>query len=614
MKKLLAIISIAVLAAACVKQPTPEPEPVVEKVYVKFSANLDEDTKATIKNMKWETGDKITIWVKSELDKAIYAGDEVEIKNIETGTFEGMIASPNPEGDTFYAAYKASGIQKVNNTYEPVFNIPASQTTAAAGATKAMLKGQFTGVKEELNFAGDNAMKAATAKLQITVSEGVTNVVFAGMSDETITAGSKTLTYSGAATTDIEFIVPAMTFSNGYKVTYTNARGTMYQSYSGSKSFVDGKERTINCTFVPFSISCAIDADHAPKTSYDYYLAGNITKANSSDFETKGRLSGGTDENPWQYDEDAQGIFTGKIERGKAKMVISGISSSLIPSNLKIKEYGCYVKRVGGQEGKDVYATEQSINLTKDFSWDVLYKKDEAATHMIEVDAGDLEIKPYVIINDGSADTEYKAPTAYTLHVTGLPHQSDHKDLWYVCTQGSGNNQVSGVVRRHPDDTNYPIDMFEQTQTGSWRDYCVRSRKFNIPAETNAQVIMHGTLWAPHSINAYFWFDATNDSFVFHKGVDRTGSNGEKLKNLSDCDAYDEESEARQHTKYLDLGETYSGVTYGHVNDNTITLSPSNPAANVYLWIHRGTTASLFEYVGYWCRYVKVQYAAPTQN
>lgn len=612
MKKLFTIILIAVLAAACSKEPvpTPEPEPVVEKVYVKFSANLDEDTKATIGQMKWETNDEITIWVKSVLDKGIYEGNNVRITNTETGTFEGMIASPNPEGDTFYAAYQASGIQKVDDTYEPVFNIPASQTTAAAGATKAMLKGQFTGLKEELNFAGDNAMKAATAKLKITVSEGVTSVVFAGMSDETITAGSKTLTYSGTAATDIEFIVPAMTFTNGYKVTYTNARGTMYQSYSGSKSFVDGKERTINCTFVPFSISCEIVDDQKPMTSYDYYLAGDLATANSAAFETEGRLSGSSTEDPWKYDEDAQGIFTGKIKPGKAKVVVSGISKTFL-SGYKIKEYGYYVQRVGGLSGKDVIAKDLNLDLVdnKNITWDVLIDPNNP-TKWIEVDAGEIVVTPYIVINNGTADNEYTSVSGYSFHVTGLPHISNHKDLWYVCTQGTGQAYVSGNVERHTDEAGYDVDMFRAKKTDSWTDFSVRTREFHIPAATNAQVIMHGTLWAPHSIYSYFWFDETNNTrrFVFHKDVNK-GS--EKLTNRSDCDAWDEESEARQNESYYDLGK--DSHSHSGVNNNVVTLSPTYPAVSVYLWIHRGTTAAL-DYVGYWCRYIKVQYAAPTQD
>lgn len=610
MRKIYSIFAIAVSAlfVSCAKEDVPTPDPVpgkIEMVPVTVSVSLGGDTKATIHDMKWEAGDKITVWVASALSDDTYTGDVLDITNVETGTFSGQIRKPQAS-DTYYTAYQSSGFDKVNK--KPIFNIPAEQNGAKDGATKVMLEGaSFTGSKYEFEHR-NLVFTAATAKLQINVDMPVTGVEFAGMNDETLTGSSKTISYSGTAANDIELVVPAMTFSNGYKVTYTNASGKkMYQSYSSGKSvaFTAGHERKISCTFVPFEISCAVDAANAPKTSYDYYLAGDIAAANAEKFETVGRLSGGSSENPWQYDEDAQGIFTGKIERGKAKVIINGASSAAIPSNIKIKEYGCYVKRVDGAEGKDIYATGQSITLTKDFSWDVLYKSGEAATHMLEVDAGDLEIKPYIVVNDGAADAEYVAPTAYTLHVTGLPHRSDHKDLWYVCSTGSGANQVSGKVERHNDEANYPVDMFRQNDRNGWEDYCVRTRYFNIPAETRAQVIMHGTLWAPHSINAYFWFDATKDSFVFHKNVDRTGASGEKLKNLSDCDAYDEESEARQHTSYFDLG-----TTHGHVNDNTITLSPANPAASVYLWIHRGTTVAT-DYVGYWCRYIKVQYAAP---
>lgn len=599
MKKIFAFVSAIALLASCNKEAVNGAEEIVPEVkLVPITVKAGVDTKATIGEMQWESGDKITVWVKSDVESnPNYKGYELEIEDLELGTFYGEIAYPQ-ENDTYYAAYGATGFDKAHLT--PVFAIPSEQDDAAEGATKVMLGGKFSGGRQYIEFQ----MTAATAKLAITVNENVKKVEFAGMSGEKIAENDATvISYEGDATKNIQLIVPAIEFSKGYTVTYTNnADQKMYQSYeSAGYTFEAGKVRAINCTFEPFSISCAIDAENAPKTSYDYYLADNLTKANSADFETVGRLSGGTTEEPWQYDEDAQGIFTGKIERGKAKIVINGASSRVIPDNLTIKEYGCYVKRVGGQEGKDVYATAQSIALTKDFTWDVLYKQGEAATHMIEVDAGDLELKPYIIVNDGAADAEYVAPTACTLHVTGLPHRSDHKDLWYF-----NPSSVSGKVKRHEDETNYPVDMFEMplASRGQWRDFAVRTRQFNIPAETNAKVIMHGTLWAPHSINAYFWFDATNDSFVFHKDAS-LGS--EKLTDNTKCDAYDEESEARQNTAYYDLG-----TTHGHVNDNTITLSPANPAASIYLWIHRGSTIAT-DTAGYWCRWIKVQYA-PKNN
>lgn len=605
MKKIFAFVGAVALLASCTSKENATIEPIVPEVeLVPITVTAGVDTKATIDQMKWEAGDKITVWVESDIESnPTFQGYELEILDIETGAFYGEIAAPQ-DNDTFYAAYGATGFDRTNRT--PVFAIPAQQNDAAAGATKVMLGGKFTGSRDAINFV----MTAATAKLSITVSEDVKAVEFAGMNDEIIAQdGAKVISYNGAAANDVQLIVPAINFSKGYKVTYTNtADQKMYQSYSSTGvTFEAGKSRAINCTFVPFSISCAIDAANAPKTSYDYYLAGNIERANSADFETVGRLSGGATEQPYVYDEDAQGIFTGKIEKGKANIVINGASSKVIPSNLRIKEYGCYVKRVGGQLGKDVYAEDQSIALTKDFSWDVMYKVGESA--MIEVDAGDLELKPYIIVNDGTSDQECVAPTAYTIHVTGLPHRSDHKDLWYVCTTGSGADKVSGRVDRKDDETDFPVDVFHQTNRSGWEDYCVRTRPFNIPAATYAQVIMHGTLWAPYSINAYFWFDETMDTFKMHKDVDKSGANGEKLANLSDCDAYEELSQARQNKAYYDLGTNGTSA----VNNNKVTLSSENPAVSVYLWIYRGSILAL-DYVGYWCRYVKVQYAAAQNN
>lgn len=619
MKRIFALISVAALLASCSKQSTinpiegnnDEPAPVMlEKVQVAGSVNTG--TKVDIANMKWESGDRIRIWVKSAIGAQGYDGDELEI-NPSDGSFSGEIVKPQPS-DVLYVAYNASGFDKsVEANYGPIFNIEANQNSASGGATKAMLQTEYIytgGSLKNLSFT----LVAATAKLKIVITNGakVKAVEFAGMNNEILTGtNGKTISYSGAASSEVEFVIPAKTFSKGYKITYTGSDDKkMYQSYGGGNSvvFEAGKARTVNCAFTPFSISCGIDVANAPKTSYDYYLAGNITKANSADFETVGRLSGGADEKPWQYDEDAQGIFTGKIERGKAKVVISGISSSLIPSNLKIKEYGCYVKRVGGQEGKDVYATGLSVDLTKDFSWDVLYNKEEAATHMIEVDAGDLEIKPYLVVNDGTQDAEYKAPTAYTLHVTGLPHRSDHKDLWYV-----NPSSVSGKVQRLNDDKGNPIDMFYDPNKSTWTDFAVRSRSFIIPStsDINAKIVMNGVTWAPHTLNAYFWFDATQNDYVLHKDVAKGDSkvrSSEKLNNLADCDAYVENDESGDNYSYHDLG---SGGRYGMINTgkDIVTLSQDKSSVSIYLWIYRGSTTAIFDYPGYWCNHIRVEYA-----
>ncbi len=604
-------VALATLLVSCAKVDEPVPGPVpgpLERVPVTVSVSLD-DTRATIGGMKWEIGDQIKVWVESALSNEGYAGDVLDIVNVETGEFSGEIAAPLAN-DTYYAAYNAAGFDKTGK--QPLFEIAASQNTAAGGATKAMLKGSYTGAKNAISFA----MKSATAKLVINISQNdaaypVNKVEFSGMNDETIAAaGAKTISFESASgASEIEFIVPAMNFTKGYKVVYAKGADKMYQSYHtlSGVEFAAGARRTVNCAFVPYSLSCEIDAFNAPKTSYDYYLAGDIAEANNSKFETVGRLSGGESENPWEYDEDAQGIFTGKIERGKAKVVISGMSSSLIPSDLKIKEYGCYVQRVGGHGGKDVYAKDQSIALAKDFSWDVLYKIGEAATHMIEVDAGDIEIQPYFIVNDGSSDTEYKAPAVYTLHVTGLPHRSDHKDLWYV-----NPSSVSGKVERHNDDKGKPVDMFRASKTSSWQDFCVKSKLFNIPDDIKARVIMNGVTWAPHTLNAYFWFDATGSDYVLHNSVSKGTKDArgkEKLDNLSDCDAYVENDESGDNYSYSDLG---TGGRYGVINpgQDIITLTQSASSVNIYLWIYRGSTSALFDYPGYWCHDIKVQYAS----
>lgn len=652
MKKLFSILSIAVLAAACAKEPvpTPDPTPVVEKVHVEFSANL-EDTKATIGQMKWEEDDKITIWVKSALGTPGYNGDEVSIVDPQTGKFEGDIASPNPEGDTFYAAYNASSIQAVEGTYVPVFNIPAVQNTAAAGATKAMLKGEFTGVKENIRFT----MTAATAKLKINVTEVVSKVVFAGMNDETIASASKTLTYEGSAVTAVEFIVPAMTFTNGYKVTYTNESGTMYQSYSGSKSFVAGTERTINCTFVPFGIGVGFKKE--PMSSYSYYLKGDaesIATANSANFETTGENgSGGT--GPDIYDDDAKGFYTGIVEGGTAKIIVSGASTAVLP-DMKMTEWGYYVtcnQRIDVnsdesylemKEIKVVIAKNQNVKLNKTLEWTVcgeadpqtpaqghdftkreLSGEDSTPAGYAKFYAGDVKLNPYVIVGGVEycmIDRGTEGKVGQSLCITGLPHRSNHKDLWYVAKQRTRQQAIDGIVsgevRRINDDSGYPVDMFySRYYDGNWDDFCVKSRGFNIPEgkTIEARPVMYGVLWGGNHIlfaspmNAYFYYDAEKDldehgevSYTLHNTPTPSGS---KIV----PSGYDAK---------IELADATKSAAYGYTTTtSSVTLSPEFAHMNIYMWIYRGDLRPAVgdnNTPGYWCRYIQVQYAAPSGN
>lgn len=648
MKRIYSIFAIAVsaLLVSCAKEDVPTPSPVpgeIELVPVSVSVSLSGDTKATIGQMKWEAGDQITIWVASALSDDGYTGDVLNITNTETGTFSGQIRKPLAS-DTYYAAYQASGFDKDNK--KPIFNIPAVQNYAKDGATKVMLEGaSFTGSKSEFENR-ELVFTAATAKLKITVDMPVIGVEFSGMNGETLTGGSTTISYSGDPANDIELVVPAMTFSNGYKVTYTNASGnSMCKSYGNQQPvmFTAGHMRKINCTFI------AVAFNQVPMSSYSYYLAAkqpganvdaNINIANSDNFLTIGEIgAGGT--GPAVYDDDAQGHYTGNIEGGTAKVVISDASDL---SSMNVTERGYYVtyKKRNSKTSNIYTVTEERIvvsststPLSKDLTWSVFGAGESGTAYGVDFTlgkteslaeeekvpqgyarfyAGDVKINPFIKV-DGKEYCMYfrgtEGKVGETVVITGLPHKSNHKDLWYIAKSPT----TKGTVSRHQDDNDNWQDMFYDENKSTWTDFCVRSRSFNIPAETDAKVIMHGVTWAPHTLNAYFWFDATDHAFGLHKDVAKgTGARGsEKLNNLTDCDAYVENDESSKNYNYQDLG---TGGRYGVINPgkDIITLSPSTPSASVYLWIYRGSTTSFSSYPGYWCNYIKVQYAAPSNN
>lgn len=489
MKKILifAFAFVAAVFASCSKNDVSEPAPVLmEKVPVVVAVNVD-DTKATIKDMKWEAGDQITVWVESALETLGYKGDTLDIINPETGEFAGKIVKPQ-QTDTYYVAYNASSFDRESKN--PVFNIPAVQNNAAEGATKAMLKGVFTGSKSEINVG----MKAATAKLQINVDKAVTSVEFAGMNNEILTGSSTTISYSGAAATDIELIIPAMSFTNGYRLIFTNEENKkMYQSYGAGKEmdFTIGGKRTVNCAFNPFNISVEMVED--PMTSYSYYCKGDITKANSME--------------------------SGRCEPGVAEIIIDGVSSSLFAQmGYKVKEVGYYdsSRHINGWSG----------DLIKGIQWNVC---DNASLNL-----GKYTLRPFAVITDadGSNEREIVAAEPTNVYITGLPYTTSN-----FVNDSNWNKSGSGEFVR-----NQNMDVFYNSATNNEaRDFYIISPDFlKIASGYGVNVCMNCGMFGP----------AKSTSYVVINASENITKEGEHAYDFTSC------ADTFRNIKYYDFQKT----------------------------------------------------------
>lgn len=597
MKKIIFFVAALALFASCNKDQFQESE-TIETVPVTINASLPE-TKATIGVMTWEAGDQITVWVASHLNDEGYNGNVLDLVDATTGKFAGEIATPLSE-DTYYAAYNALGFDKENKA--PIFNISATQADASNGASKAMLSGTYTGALSGLSFT----MASTSAKLKITFNQAIKQVTFAGMNDENIIGTNKEIVYTNTdsqGASVVEFIIPAMTFTNGYKliVEGLNQGEIMYQAFSGSKSFTAGHVRNVTLDFVPFSITAVIDEINPPMTSYSYYLKGDYDNANSSVFETVGRLGQGSD--PDTYDNNVQGVFTGNIQGGKAKIVVNGASSSLIPAGYTVKEYGYYRSVNGSAKTKVKVGENLNLSLSKNISWWVEGEDSNYTTY----DQGKVSLQPYIIVNNGTGDTEYHQDPV-DFYITGLPHRSDHKDLWYVEPHHDDGGRVSGKVQRHLDGSKkFECDMFYNNNSdGGWDDFAVRSQMFSIPtgSQINVKPVMYGVLWggaSTYRLHAYFYFDSTNntDGYIFHK--EKTTDNDHKLTSPTP-------------DVTIELPHSGNTVDYRFMDINkVVALSHERPELSIYIWMYRYASFT-FDHPGYWCRYIKVQYSAPANN
>lgn len=621
MKKIILFVAALALFISCNKEKLQESEST-ETVPVTVCASFPE-TKATIGAMAWEIGDQITVWVASHLNDEGYNGNVLDLVDATTGKFAGEIATPQAE-DTYYAAYGADGFNRDFHT--PVFNLSATQADASNGATKARLSGIYEGALSDLSFT----MSAATAKLKISFDKEVKRVTFAGMKGENIIGENKEVVFTdtkASGTKDVEFIIPSMTFFNGYKLTVEGMTvgQVMYLAFPGQKVFSAGYVRNVSINFVPFSISAAFDEANSPMTSYSYYLKGDYSTANSDVFETGGRLGEGS--NADAYDDDVRGVFTGKLQGGKAKIVINGASASLIPEGYKVKEYG-YYRSVNGSTPEQIkVGVNLDEPLSKNISWDV----EGNNTNYTLYDQGVVSLQPYIIVNYGGGNAEYRMEQPKDFYITGLPHISAHKDLWHVAAKVShtdiASNKVTGEVINDKDEKHENVDMFYNNNAdGGWDDFCVRTRPFSIPSgqTVNVKPVLYGVLWGGnHAMEAYFYFDSTNNDketydgstllskgYVFH----RTAPHGHASDIKTDSDAYIESSKANE-SAYSILGNVTKTGFESHINNDVVVLNNTDNEFNMYLWIHRHSGVILSSYhPGYWLKNIRVQYSAPANN
>lgn len=265
---------------------------------------------------RWQPDDAIALYVASYGS----SGTAQETLRAETlsddakrAVFRGNIETPAPS-DTYYAAYPADASVSAERI---VFEIPAEQTPTAA--PQLMMAAHSAGPVASDDVA--LAFEPVNAFLHVTLGAGVsglTSVELEGCDGETIAGsyvyafadGSSTLSGDGrritvsAPTSDFYFTLPAVRLARGYRLTFRRGDETMIKcfGYDTGREFRAGGIYTVPTveSFVPMGVDMS-----GIRTSYDYYLAGDIARANAAD--------GSTIELP-------------------AELVLRGISSKLVSS------------------------------------------------------------------------------------------------------------------------------------------------------------------------------------------------------------------------------------------------------------------------------------------
>ena len=272
MKKIISILGVISLFAACTTELDTTPEiieeqaPIIEKAPVLY-ASIEEDAETKVyldENYKvlWHADDRISVFNKDTYNLQ-YRFDGNTGDN--SGTFsevpDGLLHTSN-DIENLYAVYPYNASTSISNTSVLTVNFPAAQTYSAdsfglgANTMVAVTDGnnlQFknacgylmfklygTNVKvKTVSLRGNNNEKIA-GEATITMSLGGTpTVAMSGSATDEIVltcTDPVTIGSSSESYTEFWFAIPPVTFTNGFTVTVTDNNGKVFRK-STSSSF-----------------------------------------------------------------------------------------------------------------------------------------------------------------------------------------------------------------------------------------------------------------------------------------------------------------------------------------------------------------------------------------
>jgi len=298
------LIAWACLAAGC---QTSESEPLpVPKKMVSFtvsatqrSADADPASRAVLEanSARWQPDDAIALYAASYgLSGAAQTTLRAETlsDDAKRAVFRGEGEAP-AEQDTYYAAYPSDVPVSAERAR---FEIPAEQAPTAAPQLMMAARSADRVAPGDIALA----FEPVNAFLHVTLGEGVTgltSVELEGVGGETI-AGSLTYAFADGQSTlagdgrkitvsnptsDFYITLPPVRLARGYRLTFRRGSETMIKcfGYDAGREFRAGGIYTVPAvkSFVP------VGADMSGiGTSYDRYLAGDISAANAMDGST----------------------------------------------------------------------------------------------------------------------------------------------------------------------------------------------------------------------------------------------------------------------------------------------------------------------------------------
>ena len=253
-----------------------------ESISLQASIEVASDTRVTVDGEKftevsWEQGDVISL--VSELGTSAKLAAEASGKSDICFVGE---SSPLQDVDTYYAVYPALDIEGATVTFnyaEQSGDDVAALVAKSENAPKGDLHMAFKPVNALLHVAVSGV--ETLAKAEFVSYNGATlpaSFTYNFATDTTENGGSvEAYTVTAPAVEGFFFRLPAdLDMSNGYIVRLTDAEGNVCSKAYNGKTFARGTTTRVEIAWTEPIITFG-----TPMTSYSYYLAGDVAKANS---------------------------------------------------------------------------------------------------------------------------------------------------------------------------------------------------------------------------------------------------------------------------------------------------------------------------------------------